>query len=448
MKSYLKRSCLFVSLLLVIAMTAFAVEPSPDAIDIFTRFDDNGGVFLVVENGLDSPVNLLLQPSLLGSVNFTPFALSLKSGESHETDISSFKFGQGLQALGVEAVLLDPNNRPLQGPRAQLFQPLNSDGNFFYAVSFEDAYLNNRNPIAGDSQPSNVDLGGGFIDKHGISPFSYSSHITPAGTTVQPVIAPNPLVMALMPLYQLPSGRQSKQPANGCVPEPPKKHHHDGDGKDDDDHDDRNGHNHCKAAGDDGDHHDHDKDHHDSDGHGSSSGSGSISGAASATPANDPLATGNLSLKYNDGTYHAAWGWVAIAWQQFFGVWIPSGSSYVDGAGNWSINFPQLPGVSKVYIEYRAANRFVQLQDSNGNIYAWGDSWDMNGPTVDVGSRFADLSANGDLPNVDKLYAGATNVWVKFYNNGMNALRDSAHRNQFPQYAGFGALHTNDRFER
>jgi hypothetical protein len=86
-------------------------------------------------------------------------------------------------------------------------------------------------------------------------------------------------------------------------------------------------------------------------------------------------------------------------------------------------------------VDYRPANRFVQLQDANGNVYAWGDQWNLtNGGNsdTDIGYRAADFSKNGDLPNVDKLYVGSTNVWVKFYNNGMNALRDSPIQVTFP----------------
>jgi len=429
--------------LLLSATLALAVEPLPEPIHIFTRFGENS-YFLVVENNLDTPVNLLLQPSALGSINFKPIALSLDGGASQEIDISHFDFGPGgVQALGVEAVLLDRLGNAQRGPRPFLFQPIGSDGNFHFELSFEDAYLSNRNMMQGDSQPSNIDLGGGYIDKHGITPLSFSSHVRPAGTTIQPVNAPNPLVMAQLPPFLLPKGRRAHQPATGCVQQLPKKHHrHNKDGEhDDDDHDGGTG---CRFLRDDGDN---DRDHHgngDQDRHegnnrgDGASGHGGNSIVSAAALNNDPLATGNLSLKYNDGTFHAAWGWVAIAWQQFFGIWIETGWSYVDGAGNWSINFPQLPGVNQVFIEYRAANRFVQLQDANANIYAWGDTWNIDGPTVNVGSRYADLSANGDLPNMDKLYAGSTEVWVKFYNNGMNALRDSPIEITFPNSLSSG----------
>lgn len=157
---------------------------------------------------------------------------------------------------------------------------------------------------------------------------------------------------------------------------------------------------------------------------------------ASARPsaqsaAGDPLIQGNMSLLYPDNTFHAAWGWVVRGWQQIGPVWIMMGWSYVAGDGSWQINMPFVfPG--QVFVEYRPANRFVQLQDGNGNVYAWGDWWTLTGDVTDIGGRYADFSQNGDLPGVNTLYVGATDVWEKFYATGMNALRDQPIQVTFP----------------
>jgi hypothetical protein len=158
--------------------------------------------------------------------------------------------------------------------------------------------------------------------------------------------------------------------------------------------------------------------------------------SALALAPGDPIIRGNMSMLYPDGTYHAAWGWVVRGWQQVLFFWIPTAWTYVGGDGSWQLNLPIAN--SPVFVEYRPANRFVQLQDAGGNVYAWGDSWNLTGPVTDIGYRAADFSNNGDLPNVHKLYVGATDVWIKFYNNGMNALRDSPIEVTFPNNLNSG----------
>ena len=54
------------------------------------------------------------------------------------------------------------------------------------------------------------------------------------------------------------------------------------------------------------------------------------------------------------------------------------------GDGSWSI--PVLPGFP-VRVEYQPANRFVQLQDPQGNVYAWGDNWNLTGSMTDIGNH-------------------------------------------------------------
>jgi len=152
---------------------------------------------------------------------------------------------------------------------------------------------------------------------------------------------------------------------------------------------------------------------------------------------------GHMSTKYNDGTFHAAWGWVVTAWQwdaiAGIRIYMPLGWAYVNGDGSWSIPLASFATQSaKVYIQYQTANRFIQLQDPSGRVYTWGDWWSLSGPTTDIGYRFADLSTSGDLPGIDKLYEGATEEWSKLYYNGLNALRDQPIQVTYPNSLATG----------
>jgi hypothetical protein len=141
---------------------------------------------------------------------------------------------------------------------------------------------------------------------------------------------------------------------------------------------------------------------------------------------------GRLSLKVDASTYKAAWGWVVRVWQKPAGSWNFLGWAYVGGDGRWQVISSAATSGAPTWIEYRTINRFVSLQDPAGNPYTWGDPWTLSGALLDVGSRYADLTTTGDLPGVDKLYVGATNIWVKFFNNGMNALRDQTIQVTYP----------------
>lgn len=152
---------------------------------------------------------------------------------------------------------------------------------------------------------------------------------------------------------------------------------------------------------------------------------------------------GHMSTKYFDGSFHAAWGWVVTAWQYVniagVNLYMPLGWAYVNGDGSWSIPMASFATPNaKVFVQYQTGNRFVHVQDPSGNVYTWGDWWNLNGNVTDIGYRFADLSANGDLPGIDKLYEGATEEWSKLYYNGLNPLRDEPIQVTYPNSLASG----------
>jgi hypothetical protein len=353
--------------------------------------------------------------------------------------------GTGRQVLNVEAEVFDANGRPVQGIRPFAHQPIFVDPQAGSAtpLSFEEAFLAQRFAFVDPSASDGLDLGGGYTDYSGISGFRYASSPLPASATVQPWQHPNdPITMSGLPPRLLGPGL-GVTGTGLCLPAPHRgklRHRHEDEA--DDDHqegcepaDDTSGAGHRDQAG-----------PVSPDGRAASAapllkaasaGSPLAQAQALALPAGDPIVRGNMSMLQADGTYKAAWGWTVRAWQQVFGVWVMNGWTYVGGDGNWQINMP-VSFAPQVFIDYRPANRFVQLQDANANVYTWGDLWTLTGDVTDIGGRAADFSTNGDLPNVDKLYVGATDVWEKFYANNMNALRDQPIQVTFPNALSSG----------
>ena len=436
-----RQLCVTSLLVCLLGSVALAVEPLPQPVllSVFQN-SDTGVSSVLVQNQLNFPIGVVLNPGSLTTIQFVPIQLSLPAGGSQEIALDQFRFGQGRQILHMEAQVLDSDGRNMPGVRPVIYQPFLVDGKSLVTVSYEDAFLSHRVGLQGQSRNPGSDLGGGFIDHSPISPFQFVSRLLPAGATIIPSNNDDPLVMAQMPLKQLPN---NIAPQQGSTCTQKKKHHHDDDAKrggakdDDDDSDEGHGRgNPCKVDDDRDEHH---RRHHEVDGdrdHERSwkQDSRTLPLTARANvqpPPGDPIIQGNMSLFYPDGTFHAAWGWVTRAWQQVGPVWIMMGWSYVGGDGSWQINMPFVfPG--QVFVEYRPANRFVQLQDGSGNVYAWGDWWALTGDVTDIGGRYADFSQNGDLPGVNTLYVGATDVWEKFYATGMNALRDEPIQVTFP----------------
>jgi hypothetical protein len=402
-----------------------------------------GCPFLAVHNALPFPAVVRLANGAGASVPLEFASLSLAADETRYISLAGAALGSGRQVLNVVADVFDASGAPVRGVRPFAHQPIFVDPELGSAtpLSFDEAFLAQRLAFNEPSASSGLDLGGGYTDYSGISGFRYPSSALPASATVQPWPHPDdPVTMAGLPPRLLGPGRG----VTGTGLCPPAPHH----GERTHRHEEGDEHPPGCASGDGDD--DHDGVAHrdrasrppgDSKAVGagpSPRNAGAVTALAPlALPAGDPIVRGNLSMLQADGTYKAAWGWTVRAWQQIFGVWIMNGWTYVGGDGSWQINMP-VSFSPQVFIDYRPANRFVQLQDASGNVYTWGDTWKLTGDVTDIGGRAADFSQNGDLPNVDKLYVGATDVWEKFYANRMNALRDQPIQVTFPNALGSG----------
>ena len=379
-----------------LAGLALATEPVGPVIKISSVLALNAHSFIHVESFESNPTILLFSKGILSSITIPSKRVTVPGGGTMDIDLGTLTFPVGQQMFHIiSRVFNGLQNLPVDnGPF--LLEPLLVSGGRITKISYEDAFLSKRVAVADAGNPgndvSNADLGG-FVDHRPIAALAFRS--TPVAVAGQSSnLQYSPLVMAhvfdgktsvsdasvgsgtplggLPPIDQITQVQTASSSLAGVL--------------------DFSGY--------------------------------SIQGKffLKLPCVSPPCSAPGL-------TYQAAWGWEAKAWQHVGFVWLFLGWSYVGGDGSWSI--PVLPGLP-VRVEYQPANRFVQLQDPQGNVYAWGDDWTLTGPVTDIGNRSADFTVNGDLPGVDKLYVGATNEWIKFFNNGMNALRNEPIQVTFP----------------
>jgi hypothetical protein len=411
--------------------TALAYEPAPVKVSITSLLSLTGHSFLHLESFESNQIILVLSPSPVSSIRFAAQKVSINPGTMLDVDLGLLTFPQGQQTFYVVSRVFDGfQNLPVNlGPN--LLEPLMVAADIT-KISYEDAFLSKRVAVPGASDSRNdmpsIDLGGGYTDHRGIGALAFNSSLVSVSGRAYNV-GLDPIEMA----NHFPCLNADGFPTQGtsCTTN-------------------------LRAAG---------------EGTtflGASKGtfgstalpretqsetqnsdlavSATTESSRAASVTMEPRAVfgtvqGKFYLKLPGNTYQAAWGWVAKAWQQdpFFGFWRFCNWSYVGSDGSWSIplSFPGLP----FRVEYQPANRFVQLQDPSANVYTWGDNWDAS--VTDVGGRAADFTTN-NLPGMDKLYVGATNEWVKFYNNGMNALRDTPIQVTFPNSLASGNCTSTD----
>ncbi|MBI4469643.1 MAG: hypothetical protein HY650_10020 [Acidobacteria bacterium] len=380
-----------------------ATEPKPPLIAVHMEVLRNLALVHVL-NQEKVPVMLEFHQGSLSSVQTGRAGLRLDPGAQGVLSIS-LEMGGGRQVLHLESTvqLIERNQPGPANPGPFIHTPLQVSDNSVKTISFEEAFLAGRAHIEGRSELPRIDLGG-FTDISPVSPLAFKSGRAPASASIEAFKLPSPLEFARLKLGQLPrivdtgngSQRGTVEPVssdvrpNGKPPDPQ-----------------------------------------------------STSEPTGVEPdsLNSPMIIrGQMSLRVAPSNFKAAWGWVVKAWQFRAGSWRFLGWDYVAGDGSWLIGFDssQVNTGLPVRVEYLTANRFVSLQDPSGNVYAWGDDWILTGANTNIGSRYADLTVNGDLPGVDRLYVGATNIWVKFYNNGMNALRDEPVEVTFPNSLASG----------
>ncbi len=393
---------------------ALAYEPVPVKVDIFSTLALGGGhSFLHLQSSEDNQVTLLLSVGPLSSINFASKRITLAGHGSMDVDLGVLNFPTGQQTFHIISRVFDGTQNLAIGIGPFLMEPLQVSPTDITKISYEDAFLTKRLvvPDASNSGTPDIDLGGGVHEHRGIAALAFGSSLVGSGVAGKNYnFGFSPLAIAnAFPCLQLisPSCRTSLNQLGT------------GDGN---------------AKG--------------TPANGNSTSSLSERSVSSVVlhprdVANGFTIQGKFFLKLPGPVYQGAWAWEARAWQNVAGFWFFLGWSYVGGDGSWSIPVFPISG-STVRIEYQAANRFVQLQDASANVYTWGDNWTLTGPVTDIGGRAADFTVNGDLPGMDKLYVGATDEWVKFYNNGMNALRDQPIEVTYPNSLASGKCTSTD----
>jgi hypothetical protein len=376
-------SFLWMSLFSSLCLSSWGTQPAPPDIGINIELRGTTGI-VQLENKEKYPVSLIFYPGDLGTIKFEVFKIRLASQEKAEIKLSEVAARNGRQIFHLQSSASLDDRQRLNGP--SLYQPFFISDSEAKKLSYEEAFLSQRERIEGESELAKIDLGGA-LDISEMGMLAFKSNLVPSGFSIQPMELRSPLEYSKMEPKQSPRETEVARTTDGTQLDESFTQNQ----------------------------------------------SQNSSSASFATNIK-----GHMSLKVGPGTYKAAWGWVVRAWQQVGGIWVYQGWDYVAGDGSWNINLPAALPWLPVRVEYRTKNRFVSVQDPAGKPYTWGDNWNLTGSTTDVGYRYADLTVNADLPGVDKLYVGSTNIWVKFYNNGMNALRDDPIEVTFPNSLASG----------
>ena len=400
------RSNVIIGLLFGLLLTqgASATQPTPYRVEIETEIAGETLIIQVKNLEKESAV-VELSPGDLGSLKFSPMRLQVGANQEASAKVSLSGELKGKQVLHIQTrTLIRKELGVIPGPSH--YQPYWIDGRSAKKISYEDAFLRSREQISGKSELARIDLGGApYVSE--ISRLSFKAASVPTTARIESAELRTIEQYLKMEPKQLPKEISVGSSTNQAL---------------------------FDVA------------------HTSSSvGNPTMLIEDLQTPFFQPQVSiqnmsirGRMSLKVSNNTYKAAWGWVVRGWQNIAGVWVFLGWTYVNSDGSWQLSLPlNLPN-APVRIEYQTKNRFVSIQDSNGNPYTWGDTWSLTGAITDIGNRYADLTVNGDLPAVDRLYAGATQIWVKFFNNGMNALRDQPIQVFFPNTLSSGRCINND----
>jgi hypothetical protein len=358
-------------------------QPSPVDVSVESILARRGDSFLRLTNNTRESQSLTFSAGPAGTATFRGVReIVLSPNAAMGVNLGDLQLEDGIQILHVISTVAVPGGGTAPGP--ELHEVLDVDRTGVSKTTYERAFLSRRNVISGRSVPLNVDIGGGHIDAQPIGALAFDSAIVSDDTAVERVDALSTFEMSNMRLRELP------EPGDAV-----------GDGV------------FARRA---------------------SIDAFQFARRDDAAPRREVGPFGTIKGKFtvkipgpNGGAaiYQAAWGWKVRAWQNLGGTWFQVASASVASDGNWSADYviPPFAGL-QVRVEYPPANRFMQVQDANENIYTWGDDWNMTGSITNIGFRSANLTKTGNAPGIDKIYQGGMALWRKFNKYGMNALRD------------------------
>ena len=405
MKFAILRKCAGVCLLTATS-SLWATQPTAVEVSIDSNLLLRGNSFLHLVNNSRDPQDMTFSPGSLGTIRFQQRRTTLKPGAAMDLNLGQLNLMPGTQIFHVVSMVTMGTGQ-VAGP--SLHEILMVDTAGIVKTTYEHAYLDRRIPFRGESRPIPINIGGGYMDAQPMARLAWPSDSLPPATIIERVDSPATFELSNIPLKQLPptGGASNAMTETGASP------------------------NDTAVA---------DQVSTDADvpllQTAILAGAfGSIKGHLAVKVPN-PNGVGNV--------FQSAWGWKVRAWQLIGSTWFQVGGTSVAGDGTWTVDFMLLfPGLP-VQVEYQPANRFVQVQDANANIYSWSDDWNLTGNLTDIGNRYVNLTAAGYAPGIDAIYQAGTALWRKFKQNGMNALRDSPIEITYPNTLATGKCTSTD----
>ncbi len=385
----------------------WATQHAPVEISIDSNLVLSGYSSLHLVNNTRELQTITLSPGSPGSIRFATQRATLRAGAAIDVNLGQLEIPPGTQILHVVSTIAMGTGQ-VAGP--SLHEILLVDRTGIVKTTYERAYLDRRIPFPGESRPTPMDIGGGYMDAQPMARLAWPSDTLPPDAVVGRTDAPSTFDLSNMRLKQLPETGGASDATQGAligllVRQAPAEPH-------------------VQAAK--------------LSSHAPQAGAfGSIKGHLAVKLPN-PSGSG-------PNVYQSAWGWKVRAWQLIGSTWLQVGGTSVAGDGTWSMDFffPPLPGF-QVQVEYQPANRFLQVQDANGNIYSWSDNWNLTGSLTDIGNRSVNLTSSGSAPGIDAIYQAGTALWRKFKAYGMNALRDAPVEITYPNTLATGKCPSTD----
>ena len=376
---------------LLMVTGVWAHQPTPVDVELQSRVARRGESYLRLANNTRESQTLAVAPGVAGTAMFRPQReIVLSPGAVLEVNLGDLGLNDGVEVLHVSSTVTMAGGGTAPGP--ELYEVLQVDRTGVVKSSYEEAFLSRRRLIEGRSEPMRVDLGGGYIESVLIGRMAFASEAVSGGTPVERVDEVSPVELANLPLRWLPEdgGAEGMTQTRTARMAPQQR-----------------------------------------------DGGGVFGGIKGIFTVKIPGASAGTSV------YQAAWGWRVHVWQFFGSKWMPLGSAVVTADGSWSADylFPPMPGVP-VRVEYQPANRFLRIQDADGDIYTWGDDWTVEGAVTDIGFRSANLTKTGSAPGIDRIYQGGMALWRKFKKYNMSALRDKPIEITYPNTKATGKCQT------
>ncbi|MBL8241218.1 MAG: hypothetical protein JNM66_27595 [Bryobacterales bacterium] len=375
--------------LLSAATGVWGHQASPVDVSVESVLAKRGASYLHLTNHTRESHTMGFSAGAAGTVEFRPVrGVVLSPGATMDVSLGELALGDGPQVLHVESTMELARGGTAAGPELQEVLEVSSTG--IAKTSYEQAFLARRVEVRGASVPLRTDIGGGYIDAQPIGRLAFPSARESADTVVERVDEVSPFALSAMRLKELPEDGGAAGTGMAGLRTARLNE-------------------------------------------GVSEKQGGIFGTIQ----------GKFMLKLPGGVKQAAWGWKVRAWQLIGGVWFQLAATSVTADGTWKADFQlqPFPGIP-VRVEYQPANRFLQIQDAEGNVYTWADDWALEGSAMDIGYRSADLTKTGSAPGIDRIYQGGTALWRKFKKHGMNALRNEPIEITYPNKLSTGKCQT------